>query len=130
MADRYMDVLIKFDNVTMTGYAVRFIRTTKYHDAIDCVFMKYENNNIVEISKPVSTSCYRPTCNITVEVKGNKIIAHAESPAEYYIVPNRPEVVTEVNMETEIIPNQFGGFGIQYAGGATTMINELKVEWK
>jgi hypothetical protein len=130
MANRYMDVLIKFNNKTMTGYALRFIRTTKYHNAIDCVFVKYENGNITEISKPVSTTCYRPTCNITLEVKGNKIIAHAESPAEYYIVPDRPEVVTEVNMETEIITNKSGGFGIQYAGGSTTMINELKVEWK
>lgn len=33
-------------------------------------------------------------------------------------------------METEIVTNKFGGFGIQYAGGSTTMINELKIEWK
>jgi hypothetical protein len=130
MANRYMDVLIKFDNVNMTGYGVRFIRTTKYSDAIDCVFVKYENGNVVEISKPVSTTCYRPTCNISVEVRGNKIIAHADSPTEYYKIPNRPEVFTEVNMETEIVQNNYGGFGIMYAGGATTMIEVLKVEWK
>jgi hypothetical protein len=130
IAHLYMDVLIKFDNKTMSGYALRFIRTTKYGDAVDCMFVKYDNGRVTEISKPVSTSCYRPSCNITVEVKGNKIIAHADSPAEYYIVPDRPEVVKEVNIETEIIPNKSGGFGIQYVGGASTMINELKAEWK
>jgi hypothetical protein len=130
MADRYMDVLIKFDNKTMTGYALRLIRTTKYHDAIDFVFVKYENGTVAEISKPVSTTCFRPTCNIAVEVKGNKIIAHADSPAEYYIVPNRPEVFKEVNMETGITQNNAGGFGIMYSGGATTMIEVLKAEWK
>jgi hypothetical protein len=129
IAHLYMDVLIKFDNKTMSGYALRFIRTTKYGDAVDCMFVKYDNGRVTEISKPVSTSCYRPSCNITVEVKGNKIIAHADSPAEYYVIPDRPQVVKEVNIETEISPDKSGGFGIQYVGGASTMINELKVKW-
>jgi hypothetical protein len=129
MAYRYMDVLIKFDNETMTGYALRFIRTTKYHDAIDCVFLKYENGKVTEISKPVSTTCYRPTCQISMEVVGNKINAHVESSATYYVVPNRPEVVTKVDMETEITPNEFGGFGMQYSGGSTTTIKALRAEW-
>jgi len=33
-------------------------------------------------------------------------------------------------MKTEAMPNDFGGFGILYSGGATTMIDELKTEWK
>jgi hypothetical protein len=129
VAHLYMDVLIKFDTKTMTGYALRFIRTTKYGDAVDCLFVKYDNGKVTEISKPVTTSCYRPTCNITVEVKGNRIIAHADSPAQYYKIPNRPEVVTEVNMEAEITPGRSGGFGIEYNGGAATIIRELKAVW-
>jgi hypothetical protein len=129
MAGRYMDVLIKFDNKTMTGYALRLIRTTKYHNAIDCIFVKYENEKVTELSKPVSTSCYRPTCSIVVEAKGNKLVAHIESQVKYLVTPDQPEVVTEVNMETEIISNTSGGFGIQYFGGATSMIKDLKVEW-
>jgi hypothetical protein len=46
------------------------------------------------------------------------------------ILLSRPEVVTEVNMETEINPGRSGGFGIEYNGGAATMIKELKVEWR
>ncbi|MBN2181943.1 MAG: hypothetical protein JW715_08505 [Sedimentisphaerales bacterium] len=130
IAHLYMDVLIKFDPKTLTGYGLRFIRTTKYHNTVDCMFVKYENGEITEISDPVSTTCYRPTCNITVEVKGNKIIAHAETPSEYNKLPNMTEVVPEVNIETDITPNDFGGFGIQYTGGSPTMIKELKIEWK
>ena len=130
VAPLYMDVLIKFDTKTMTGFALRFIRTTKYHDAVDCIFVKYENGKVTEINKPVSTSCFRPSCNITLEVKNNKIFAHADSPADYYKVPGRPEVLTEVNMEADINPRKSGGFGIEYTGGAATMIKEMKVEWK
>ena len=130
MAYRYMDVLIKFDNETMTGYALRFIRTTKYHNAVDCIFLKYDKGIITEISKPMSTTCYRTPCNITLEMTGNKLIAHADTPAEYFVTPGRPEVFTEVNMQTELVPNNEGGFGIIYSGGASTMIKTLNVEWK
>jgi hypothetical protein len=130
VAQLYMDVLIKFNTKTMTGYALRFIRTTKYHDAVDCVFVRYENGKISEISEPISTSCYRPTCQITVETAGNKISAPADAQADYYSVPGRQEVVKEVDMETEILPDKSGGFGIQYLGGSSTMIKELKVVWK
>ncbi len=130
VAHLYMDVLIKFDTKTMSGYALRFIRTTKYGDAVDCLFVKYDNGTFTEISKPVTTSCYRTPCNITVEVTGNKISAHANTPAEYYRIPGRSEVLPEVNIETGITPGKSGGFGIEYNGGAATMIREMKVEWK
>ncbi|MEI7423275.1 MAG: hypothetical protein WCK18_14315 [Prolixibacteraceae bacterium] len=130
VANRYMDLFIKFDTKTRSGYALRLIRTTKYHDAIDFLFLKYEEGNVIEISKPVSTTCYRPDCHIVVEVKGSKLMAHADTKTEYFKVPGRPEVATEVNIEQEIEPGNFGGFGIQYAGGAASMIKSLKVEWK
>lgn len=127
IANLYMDILIKFDTETMTGYALRFIRTTKYHDAVDCIFVKYDNGKICEISAPVSTSCFRPSCQIIIEVKKNRIIAHAESSVN--LTTERPEVLTRVDMETIIDPNNFGGFGIEYTGGSSTMIKEMKVEW-
>ena len=130
VAHLYMDILIKFDTKSMSGYALRFIRTTKYGDAVDCMFVKYENGKVTEITKPVTTSCYRPSCNIILEVRGNKIIAHADTPAEYYKAPGRPEVLPEVNIETEITPVKSGGFGIEFNGGAASLIREMKVEWK
>lgn len=129
---QYMDVFIKFDTENMNGYALRIVRTTKYHDALDFVLMKYENGNAIPICETVSTSCYRPNCYISVQVKGNKLIVHAETPAEYYVVPNRDEVVPVVNIETEIIPNDFGGIGFQHTGtvkSGATLIKDLKIEW-
>ena len=98
---QYMDVFIKFDTKTSTGYALRLIRTTKYGDAIDFILMRYNNGVATEISKPVSADCYRPDCLISLEVKGNKLIAGAENKKEYFIVPNRPEVLQKVYLETE-----------------------------
>ena len=40
---QYLDLYIKFDTRTLTGYALRIIRTTKYSNAVDFILMKYEN---------------------------------------------------------------------------------------
>ncbi|WP_187264639.1 PemB family protein [Pontibacter beigongshangensis] len=130
VAHLYMDVLIKFDTQTMTGYALRLIRTTKHHDAVDCVFVKYENGQVTEISEPVTTTAYRTPCTITVEVQGDKLLARAASPTQTHETPNKPGVVAAVAMQTNISPNNFGGFGIEYNGGSPTMIQDMKVEWK
>lgn len=130
---QYMDVGIKFDTENLNGYALRLIRTTKYADAIDCYFVKYENGIAKPVSEPVSTSCYRTTCHISLEVKGNKLIARANTPAEYYILPNRPEVLQELAIETEIIKSRYGGIAFQHTGtvgSGATLIKDLKIEWK
>jgi hypothetical protein len=130
VAHLYMDVLIKFDTKTMTGYGMRFIRTTKYHDAVDCMIVKYENGKVTNISEPVSTTSFKTPCRITVATKNNKIIASAVTTPQNNAGPARPNISAAVEMETEIVPNAFGGFGIQYNGGSPTLIKDLKVEWK
>jgi hypothetical protein len=130
---QYMDIFVKFDTKTLTGYALRLIRTTKYGDAIDFILMKYENGIATPISKPVSASCYRPDCFISVEVKNNKLIVDAETKTEYYIIPDRPEVLQKVHLEAGIDKNNFGGFGFQHTGtvgSGATLIKDLKIEWR
>lgn len=129
VAPLYMDVLIKFDNTTMNGYGLRFIRTTKYHDAVDCVLLAYKNGIPTEISTPISTTAFKGTCSISIEVIGKQLIAKAIS----NVTNNKKtynEVLPEVFLKTTIIPNDFGGLGILYNGGSPTMINEIKAEWK
>jgi hypothetical protein len=130
---QYMDVFIKYDTKTLTGYALRLVRTTKYGDAIDFILMRYDSGIATPISKPVSADCYRPDCELIVEVKGGKFSVHAENRGKYYVVPNRPEVVQIVNVETEISKNNFGGFGFQHTGtvgSGATLIKDLKIEWQ
>jgi hypothetical protein len=129
VAPLYMDFLIKFDAKTLTGYGLRFIRTTKYHDAVDCYFVKYENGKASRIGELVSTSAFRPACDITLEVKGNRLIAHAKTEEERF-VSSDGKVVAEVNMDAHLTPGTFGGFGIEYAGGAAVLIKNIRVEWK
>ena len=130
VAPLYMDVLIKFDNKTMTGYGLRIIRTTKYCNAVDCFFVEYENGKAKQISEEVTTSCFRSPCTIDLKVDENKISAHVSTPREYPEYTKYPEVLREVSISTKIKTNTSVGFGIQYNGGSTTMINKVKAEWE
>jgi len=130
IAHLYMDILFGFDTRTMSGYGLRFIRTTKYGDAVDCMFVKYDKGVVTEISKPVTTSCFRTPCKITIQLTGNKLSAHAGTTADYYRIPGRPDVLPEVSIETNAEPSPFGGLGIEFNGGASVMVNEVKAEWK
>lgn len=53
---QYLDLYIKFDTRTLTGYALRIIRTTKYSNAVDFILMKYENGWL----KPSVNRCLLP----------------------------------------------------------------------
>ena len=130
---QYLDVFIKFDTKNLTGYALRIERTTKYGDAVDFTLMKYENGIATTISKPVSTTSFRPNCNIVLEISDNIFTVHATNNTQYYSEPGRPELVRDVSLKAEIAPNHFGGFGFQHTGtvgAGATLIKDLKIHWE
>lgn len=128
---QYMDIGIKMDVYKMDGYALRLIRTTKYSDATDFILMKYENGVAYAISDPVTTSCFRPNCEITITVKGNRLTVNAEN-TQYFVKHIDEKVVNKVNLQAEIKQNNFGGVSFQHTGSVgsgATLIKDLKIEW-
>lgn len=129
---QYMDIGIKMDHKEISGYALRIIRTTKYSDAVDFILMKYENGISTPISKPVTTSCFRPNCIISIEIKNNRLVVHAENPLEYFTGNYPRDVVKKVDLEAVLTTNPFGGISFQHTGtigGGATSIKDLKIEW-
>ena len=129
---QYMEIYIKYDTRTLTGYGLRIIRTTKYDHAVDFILMKYENGQAIPITAPVSSACYRTGCTISLSVKGNKLIAHAETTTKLP-VSDKPELVAVVDLQADILPGSFGGVGIQHTGSvgaSATMLHWLNVNWK
>ena len=130
VAPLYMDLLIKFDSETMSGYGLRIERTTKYGNSVDFVFVQYKNGEVTRIGEPVSTSCYRTNCHIQFQMKAGKLIATAGTDAKYNASSYPEAVVAEVVMELPVEVNSFGSVGILYNGGAPAVIRDLAVEWK
>ncbi len=130
---QYLDVYIKFDTYTLTGYALRIIRTTKYSNAVDFVLMQYDNGKTKAISEPVSSVCYRTDCTIKLKIEENKFTACAETTTPVTIPPAHPELKEKVFLEADVAANGFGGTGIQHTGTcgeSATMLHSLKVEWE
>ncbi|MGM8361072.1 hypothetical protein ACSV4D_04050 [Flavobacterium sp. ARAG 55.4] len=130
VAHMYMDILIKYKPETQTGYALRLIRTTKHHDAIDGVLLAYKNGIATEISQAFSTNAFKGKCTITLEVKANELTAKISN-GDSEIKKVTPDgVYPQAFLKATIAPDSSGSFGILYNGGSQTMINEINAEWK
>ena len=136
-AGQYMDVLLKFDTSTLTGYGLRIIRTRDSSNAVTFVLVKYDNGTVTEISDEVIASCYATGCTISLKVEGNKLTAHVETPTEQLADQAAKGYPHVVDLIADIAANSFGGVAIQHTGttGAggwqnTTMLHNLDITWE
>ena len=126
---QYMDVCLKFDTRTLTGYGLRIIRTTKHAKAVDFLLVEYDHGTVRPLTDPVSSTCYRTGCTIALAVKGHQMTAHVTTAAP--AVADSP-LPNEVQLVSQIKPNNFGGIAIQHTGScgeSTTMLHHLRVAW-
>ena len=127
---QYMDVCLKFDTKTLTGYGLRIIRTTKHAKAVDFLLVRYDHGIISPVSEAVSSTCYRTNCTISIDFIGNMLSAHVETETPQPADSKLPRVV---DLKAQVEPNEFGGIHIQHTGScgeSTTMLHHLQAKWK
>ena len=127
---QYMDVCLKFDTKTLTGYGLRIIRTTKHAKAVDFYLVAYENGVVRPLTEAVSATCYRTGCTITLKAKGELLTAHVETTTPK---PNGSSLPHSVSLAARVSQLPFGGIHIQHTGScgeSTTMLHRLKAEWE
>ena len=136
-AGQYMDVLLKFDTSTLTGYGLRIIRTKASSNAVTFVLVKYDNGAVTEISDEVIASCYVTGCTISLKTEGNKLTAHVETPTEQLADQAAKGYPHVVDLTADIAANSFGGVAIQHTGTVgsggwqnTTMLHNLDITWE
>ncbi len=129
VAHKYMDILIKYDPNTKSGYGLRLIRTTKYGNAVDGYFIKYENGKVLKIGQSYSISCYRSVCTIELSVINDTLSASIFSNAKYNKQNYSKDILSTLDISQKIDQNSFGVFGLIYNGGSQAMINNIHIEW-
>lgn len=130
---QYMDVCLKFDTHTLTGYALRIIRTTKYHNAVDFYLVKYTNGKTERISDEITGICYLPTCTLHIETKGNKLMARVSTTAQMQETADPALHKFIVLTATMDEATSLGGVAIQHTGsgrGNSTLLHSLKINWE
>ncbi len=126
---QYMDVCIKFDTKTLTGYGLRIIRTPKHAKAVDFYLVEYKNGEVKALTPPISSICYRTGCTIRLAAAGNSLAAHVETSTP---LPEESPLARTVDLSAAIVPNAYGGVQIQHTGTcgeSTTMLHHLRVDW-
>ncbi len=126
---QYMDVCLKFDTKTLTGYGLRIIRTVKHARAVDFYLVEYDHGQTKALTEPVSATCYRTGCTITLKAESNLLTAHVETATPK---PSDSALLHVVDLSAPIRPNSFGGIAIQHTGScgeSTTMLHRLQVNW-
>lgn len=129
---QYLDVCIKFDAKTLTGYALRIERSADYDKAVLFSLVKYSNGRVIRISDPVPSACFRTTCTITIEAKGTSLTASASTSAQ--LPETLPEGVSpDVHLSARITTNDYTAVGVQHTGSVGSnalMIHTLNVQWR
>ena len=127
---QYMDVCLKFDTKTLTGYGLRIIRTTKHAKAVDFYLVRYDNGKITALTEPVSSTCYRTNCTILLHFNEGLLTADVTTQTPQ---PAHSILPHEVHLSAKVDANPFGGIHIQHTGScgeSTTMLHHLKVHWQ
>lgn len=129
---QYMDICIKFDPLTLSGYALRIERTPDYDKAVTFTLIHYDNGKVTPVSKPVASNCFRNPCNISLEITEDSFSATASTEAPS-VESNNPDVKAYVNLSAQVeMPTTNSSFTIQHTGtvgASATLLRNLNVTW-
>lgn len=132
--NNFMEIRVKYDVATKTGYAVRIVRTSGDSTKVQIVKLSYANDaQVVEVlAESGNTSAYLTECTIRVWTEAGKLKTHIESSATQSEGAATKGYLEKVDLEAEITANTYGGFGVYYnssTGNNTTYIGSVEIKW-
>ncbi|HVM62421.1 MAG TPA: pectinesterase family protein [Verrucomicrobiae bacterium] len=116
----HADMYIKFDPRTRNGYALRFWRTTKSADK--CMFQLYKIENGAGSpldDHQVLSGVFKTTTHMTLKVTGTKLSVTASNDVDNETLA----------LEGIIAPNRFGGAGVYWPGGSSTIYSRMAISY-
>lgn len=119
---QYLDLCIKFDTQTLTGYGLRFVRTPAYDKAVEVVLVEYKDGEIAPVCSPEKCVLFKKGCRVTLSARGSALTAQ--------IVQNDQQQHLSATIAN---PNNFGGIQIQHTGStgaSATVIQSIKCTYE
>lgn len=130
---QYLDIYLKFDPVTLSGYGLRIERVPSFDKAVTFTLMRFDSGLAVPLSEPVASSCYRTTCTVTLAISRGLLTASARTDAPD--ADPRPGVLPAVDISARVdTPDPHAvAFGFQHTGSvgaSATLISAIEASWK
>ena len=129
-ANQYMDILIKWDSVSLTGYGLRVWRNTG--DSCKVALVEWRNGLQKILNEAVVTSAYLTECTVKVWTAEGKLHATLNTTAAQSATAETNGYVHEIDMVVDMPLNVYGGWCIQHAGTVgdnVTYIGSIKANW-
>lgn len=131
---QYLDCFVKFDTGSLSGYALRVIRTTKYANAVDVLLVRYDNGSASAITEPITVDCFLTGCTLKVWTSDGTLNARVEGPGRVSDLASDPHVKHSADLRAPVEMNTYGGFGLQHTStvGTESRISVIsaQAEWK
>lgn len=119
---QYLDVCLKFDPATLTGYALRVMRTARHDRKVELSLVKYTNGRTEQIGEARPTDLFVTGCRISLRATDSELSACVENPRF-----NRSETLSAT-----IESSPYSGVAIQHTGstGASAiLLTNLDISW-
>lgn len=129
---QYMDICVKFNPVSLDGYALRIERTPDHDRAVRFYLIKYRNGLTSVIDEGTISNCFRTPCTINVGITDGILSADASTEAPE-TKPCCDVTLPEVHLSAHVEDNGQTGFCIQHTGStgpSSSMIKDVCIEWK
>ncbi|HEX2853366.1 MAG TPA: hypothetical protein VHO24_09015 [Opitutaceae bacterium] len=141
--NQFLDVYIKYDLATQTGYGLRIQRlTTEEINAIGykgagavagCAFfvVKFENGVMTPVSKKVMSSAFVSECTVELTVKNGRLLASVTSTDEARS-GDAFDYPREVQFDVPVETNHHGGTGMFFTGTVgvnAVMLTGWRTSW-
>ena len=135
-AGQYMDIYIKFDMASMTGYALRIERVSSLDCGVQAALVEYKDNTVNYISDKVLTSAFNTECTISLAYKSGVLSANITTTHEQSEKQAANNLQHTVSLSADAAGNEFGGLGLINTGTVGTkeapnslMFSHLTVNW-
>lgn len=115
---QYLDICIKFNTRTLTGYGIRFIRTPEYDHAVETYLVEYDKGEITRISEPQRCDIFKRGCSITLTANNDTLHAAIRN-------INFPDYAQNLTCAMPH-PNTYGGFQLQHTGSTGASATVIK----
>jgi hypothetical protein len=145
-AGQYLDVGVKFNNETMTGYALRIERVSAFGNGTVMDLVKYENGEITYLTDnrkesdaahaawnaaelgsaekaalqlardAYANTCFTTACTVELKVVGSTLSAKVRTTKAQDSAKKALGYQAEIDLSAEIAPNVEGGFWLNHTG--------------
>ena len=128
---QYLDICIKFDTRTLSGYGIRFVRTPHHDKAVEIYLVAYNKGVITPISSQEKCTLFRRGCHIDMLATHDSLIVTVTNPVQKSA--SATQSLTSQTLKAPISHNPFGGIHIQHTGStgaSATVISNLHCDYR